>query len=159
MLVGSNTVSKFGRNICTRFLTLNSNLECIKRVSYPGTRLLVLNDIENGNALSSKANKELTNYLTSCEKSESVSVVFFSSGSDEIFSDGVSDSDYLANSQNASLFKFLQINANNIKRFKKPTVAAFMGRSTGTSFGAFGASMVSYLMISVAYCLLIIFVV
>ena len=143
MLVGTRNLFNIGRRICTRFVSLNSNTECIKRVSYPGTRLLVLNDIDNANALTSKANKELTNYLNSCEKSESVSVVFFSSGSDEIFSEGVTDSDFLANAQNASLYKFLQINANNIKQFKKPTVAVFMGRSSGTPFGAFSGCTVS----------------
>ena len=70
--------------------------EHIQRIAYPGTRLLLFKNNDSTNPINGKFLKEMNKYLTSSETSESVSVVFFSSGNTEVFSSGMHTEDYLS---------------------------------------------------------------
>lgn len=88
-----------------------------------------------------KTVKELNKYLVASEKSESVAVVFFGSGSEQVFSAGVTAEELGRHKESGHLPKYIQVNADYIQRFQKPTVAMYSGESSGTAFGVFGGSL------------------
>jgi len=84
--------------------------------------------------------KDLNRLLITSDKSESVSVVFFGTENDDVFSQGVAPVDFVGAAQHGSLPKYIQANANFIREFRKPTVAMFMGEASGSAFGLFAGS-------------------
>lgn len=114
--------------------------EHVKRITSPGSRLLLLNQPETGNHINMATIKDLNKLLITSDKSESVSVVFFGSDNEHIFSQGVAPQDFVGAAQTGHLPKYLQANANFIRDYRKPTVAVYTGEASGSAFGLFAGS-------------------
>jgi enoyl-CoA hydratase/carnithine racemase len=99
---------------------------------YPGTRILEMQNEDNGNSITLEASTRIQTHLESFSKNNIVNIVVFSSNCRTIFS--------ATNSNDAEDIKSGHALSNSIKKFGKETITFYNGEVNGTSFGIFQPS-------------------
>ena len=122
--------------------------------SYPGSRLLELQNAENNNPINLDLLHSLTRKLDLYENNHTIGAVLIASSASEVFSGGVNTNQLEDRSQRQQVIKAVNTFASKLAKFPSPSIVVFGGAVEGTALSTFAGCKVNctFIISIVAWC-------